>query len=275
MKRYILHEPFSIYHFEADVWQHSVHKHTYFEIIFILSGSGVHHINGHAYVYASEDVFLLGPEDFHHFEIGETTEFCFVRFNQSVERQQPEAAWQPIIRTLLSTSSHSSNSLVTNKQQKQNLLHLLAVLEAECANEKSAYFDMVRDNILRSILLVLARNLFNHSPADDARKHSVEAILMYIRQHIFQPECLTIAHLARQFNYAPAYVSPFFKRHTGESLKQYTTRYKVRIIESRLLYSKHTLAEIADEFGYTDESHLCKQFRKYTGISPALFRQRG
>lgn len=275
MKRYILHEPFSIYRFEADVWQHSVHRHTYFEIIFVLSGSGVHHVNGHAYVYARDDVFLLGPEDFHHFEIGEITEFCFVRFNQSVERQQPEAAWQPIIRTLLGTSSHSSNSIVTNKQQKQNLLHLLAVLEAECANEKSAYFDLVRDNILRSILLVLARNLFNHSPADDVRKNSVEAILMYIRQHIFQPECLTIAHLARQFNYAPAYISLFFKRHTGESLKQYTTRYKVRIIESRLLYSEHTLTEIADEFGYTDESHLCKQFRKHTGISPALFRQRG
>ncbi|WP_215235479.1 helix-turn-helix domain-containing protein [Dyadobacter linearis] len=275
MKRYTLHEPFSIYHFEADMWQHSVHKHTYFEIIFILNGSGLHHINGHAYEYVSGDVFLLGPEDFHHFEISEITEFCFVRFHETVEKQQPEAAWQPIIKTLLSTSSQSSNSIVTDKNEKQKLLHLLAVLEAECANEKSAYFDMVRDNILRSMLLVLARNLFSHSPASEAKKYSVEAILMYVRQHIFEPECLTIAHLARQFNYAPAYISLFFKRHTGESLKQYIIRSKVRIIESRLLYSKRSLTEIADEFGYTDESHLCRQFRKYAGVSPASFRQRG
>jgi hypothetical protein len=36
MKRYILHTAFNIYHFEATQWEHSVHKHTYFEIIFIL-----------------------------------------------------------------------------------------------------------------------------------------------------------------------------------------------------------------------------------------------
>jgi quercetin dioxygenase-like cupin family protein len=40
MKRYILHTSFNIYHFEATQWEHSVHKHTYFEIIFILKGQG-------------------------------------------------------------------------------------------------------------------------------------------------------------------------------------------------------------------------------------------
>ncbi|QRR00842.1 helix-turn-helix domain-containing protein [Dyadobacter sandarakinus] len=275
MKRYILHAPFSIYHFEADVWEHSVHKHTYFEIIFILNGSGMHHINGHAYEYASDDVFLLGPEDFHHFEIAETTEFCFVRFEESIDKQQfgqSEPAWQPIIKALLNTSSQSRGSIVIDKLEKQKLLHLLATLEAECANERSAYFEIVRDSILRSMLLVLARNLFSQSSSNKVKKASIEAILMHIRQHIFQPEFLTIGHLAVTFNYAPTYVSLFFKRHTGESLKHYIIRYKVRIIESRLLYSNRTLTEIADEFGYTDESHLCKQFRKYTGVSPVSFR---
>jgi AraC-like DNA-binding protein len=46
------------------------------------------------------------------------------------------------------------------------------------------------------------------------------------------------------------------------------------LIEARLQYSQHSLTEIADEFGFTDESHFCKQFRKYTGNTPTAFRKK-
>jgi mannose-6-phosphate isomerase-like protein (cupin superfamily) len=62
MKRYILHTSFNIYHFEAIQWEHSVHKHTYFEIIFILKGQGRHNLNGNSFDYSDGDVFLVGPK---------------------------------------------------------------------------------------------------------------------------------------------------------------------------------------------------------------------
>ena len=277
MKRYILHTPFSIYHFEAVTWVHSVHKHTYFEIIFILKGNGVHRINGNAFPYAEGDVFLLGPEDFHYFEINELTEFSFVRFNESIHKQLPDDKdhpWQPIINSLLSTASHSRGSIVTDKLEKQKLFQLLHVLEAESANDESQYFEVMRDSLMRSMLIILARNLFSQTHGRPVLKDSIEAMLIYIKQHIYQPELLTIEHLAEHFHYAPAYISIFFKTHTGESLKQYIIKHKIKLIEARLLYSQLTLSEIADEFGYTDESHLCKQFRKYTGTTPISFRMR-
>jgi AraC family transcriptional regulator, L-rhamnose operon regulatory protein RhaS len=96
---------------------------------------------------------------------------------------------------------------------------------------------------------------------------------MYIKQHIYEPEKLGIVHLSEIFNYAPDYVSIYFKRHTGESLKQYITKYKMKLIEIRLLYSQLTVSEVADEFGYLDESHFCKQFKKFTGRTPTAFRK--
>lgn len=277
MKRYILHAPFSIYHFEAQTWVHSVHKHTYFEIIFILKGNGIHRINGNAFDYFEGDVFLLGPEDYHHFEIGDVTEFSFVRFNESIHKELPgdkDHPWQPIIRTLLNTSSQSRGTIVTDKQEKRKLHHLLTVLEAESANDQSQYFEVIRDSVMRSMLIILARNLFSQIQSRPVLNDSIEAILMYIRQHIYRPEDVTIEHLAETFHYAPAYISIFFKKHTGESIKQYIIKHKIKLIEARLLYSQLTLSEIADEFGYTDESHLCKQFRKYTGTTPMSFRMR-
>lgn len=277
MRRYLLHTPFSIYRFEAKTWIHPVHKHSYFEIIFILKGNGIHNINGNTFEYSEGDVFLLGPEDYHNFEINEMTEFCFVRFNDSIHKNQTDekdGLWQQVINTLLYTSSQSRGTIVHDKDERKKLHSLLAVLEEENENNQSKYFDMIRTSLLQSIMIILARNLFGQTPASPVLKDSVEAILMYIKQHIYQPAELGIEHLADVFNYSPDYISIFFKKHTGESLKQYITKYKMKLIEIRLLYSQLTITEIADEFGYIDESHFCKQFKKFSGCTPTGFRKR-
>jgi len=276
MKRYILHTPFNIYHFEAEKWLHSVHKHTYFEIIFVLKGKGFHNINGNTFRYKEGDVFLLGPEDFHDFEIEDLTEFCFIRFNElfnqnpSVEKDSP---WQQNMKALLYTSSQSRGSIVEDLLEKQKLQSLLTILEAEYENHQSQHFEVIRDSLMQSMMVILARNLFGQTRTRPILKDSVEPILLYVRQHIYNPADLTMEHLAEVFNYAPAYISIFFKKQTGESLKQYIIKHKIKLIEARLLYSQLTLSEIADEFGYTDESHFCKQFKKYTGITPTEFRK--
>lgn len=274
MKRYILYSPFSIYHFEANTWTHATHKHTYFEIIFVLKGCGTHYINGSTFSYGAGDVFLLGPEDYHYFAIACLTEFSFIRFNESIHKHlQQDTSWQPVITTLLTTSSQSRGSIVTDQLEKQKLNYLREVLEAENLREPAQYFEPIRDSLLRSILLILARNLFQHPLSSPIARDSVESILLYIKQHIHQPALLSINSLAEIFHYSPAYISLYFKKHTGQSLKQYITKHKIKLIEARLLYSSLSLAQLADEFGYTDESHFCKHFKKYTGQTPTTFRR--
>lgn len=80
MRRYLQYEPFNMNCFEAEEWQHPVHKHNHFEMIFIRSGEGQHVINNNMFAYAPGDVFLLGPEDYHYFKISTSTQFCFIRF---------------------------------------------------------------------------------------------------------------------------------------------------------------------------------------------------
>lgn len=279
MKRYLLHTPFNIYRFEAVEWQHPVHNHTYFEIIFILKGNGIHNLNGNSFNYAEGDIFLLGPEDFHAFEIRDLTEFCFIRFNEPFSKilsASDETRWKSIMETLLQIPMKGRGSLINDKIDKEKLFRLLYILEMEYENSRASFYEVVRDSLMRSILIILARNLQQSGRNSSKPEYhdSVETILMHVKKNIYFPSKLKIGQLANELNMSPNYVSLFFKKHVGESIKQYIMKYKIGLIEARLTYSQLTLSEIAHEFNFTDESHFCKQFKKHHGITPTEFRKR-
>jgi AraC family L-rhamnose operon regulatory protein RhaS len=58
-------------------------------------------------------------------------------------------------------------------------------------------------------------------------------------------------------------------------LQQYILRYKLKMMENRLLFSDSPISQITDAFGFTDGSHLTRLFKKYYGLSPQAFRLQG
>ncbi|WP_373462682.1 helix-turn-helix domain-containing protein [Chryseobacterium sp. W4I1] len=44
-------------------------------------------------------------------------------------------------------------------------------------------------------------------------------------------------------------------------------------VEQRLLYSDYSIGQIADDLGFSDESHLSRQFKKHKGMTAAAFRK--
>ena len=56
-------------------------------------------------------------------------------------------------------------------------------------------------------------------------------------------------------------------------MQQYISNYKTKLIEHRLQFSDKRINEIAYEFGFTDESHFNKFFKKQRGNSPSEFRK--
>ncbi len=279
MKRYIQHEPFNIYLFTVDHWPHPVHKHSYFEIIFIRSGLGRHFINGHSFSYATGDVFLLGPEDYHFFDLIEPTTFCYIRFTELFIRDpalEQSAQWLPMVDYLLQTPYQANGSLVKEPCEKELLDHLLIVLVHEY-NQERGYDRLIINGIMKALLVMLSRTLVRQQrlePKQGPSSRLMEELLLYICQHIQDPNALRIEQLVRHFNRSAGYLSVLFKKQMGESLQVYILKYKLRMIEHRLRFSTQTITQITDEFGFTDSSHLTKLFKKYYGLTPGSFRQR-
>lgn len=278
MKRYIQYEPFNIYLFDTGTWQHPVHKHSYFEIIFIRSGHGLHVINDNAVLYTAGDVFLLGPEDYHYFDIREHTTFCYIRFTEVYIKDpaMPRAPdWLRIMEFILNSPYQRNKTVVSESGEKEQLDRLLTVLLYEYDNRQEGSNEIIMNSLMKAMLGIMARNMVRQSLDEKSktkRSRLVEDILLYISQHIYEPGALRMERLAEKFNLSHNYLGIFFKKETGEPLQQYIQKYRLKMIESRLLSSERSISQITYEFGFTDGSHLNKLFKKHYGVSPGHFR---
>ena len=70
-----------------------------------------------------------------------------------------------------------------------------------------------------------------------------------------------------------SYLGRYFRKHTGLTLRDYVQSYKLRLVEEWLKNTDRQIGEIAQEFGFTDSSHLNRLFKKSTGVAPIEFRR--
>ncbi|WP_288447283.1 helix-turn-helix domain-containing protein [uncultured Chryseobacterium sp.] len=63
-----------------------------------------------------------------------------------------------------------------------------------------------------------------------------------------------------------------FKQSSGHTVKDVSSVMRFEQIRNRLWHTPETsIAELAQEFGYADQSHLSREFKRYSGTTPAVF----
>jgi AraC family transcriptional regulator len=83
---------------------------------------------------------------------------------------------------------------------------------------------------------------------------------------------ITVRDIARAAAVHPVYLGQTFHRELGETIADYVKRLRVRAAAEQLSRSRTPIAEIAFEFGFCDQSHFQRVFKKFCGVTPAQFR---
>ena len=65
--------------------------------------------------------------------------------------------------------------------------------------------------------------------------------------------------------------SRIFSNREGRTIEKYFIAQKIELVKELLEYQQMTLNEIADMTGYSSVSHLSRQFKEVTGISPSQY----
>jgi AraC-like DNA-binding protein len=84
---------------------------------------------------------------------------------------------------------------------------------------------------------------------------------------------LTLDYLSAELNIHPVHLSRDFSKYFHTTLGDYIRRIKINKALSLMLDNKLTLAQIAGECGFADQSHFIRCFKKYNKMSPLQYRR--
>jgi len=79
--------------------------------------------------------------------------------------------------------------------------------------------------------------------------------------------------ISQKLSYDYTYLSNIFSEVKGISIQQFIIYHKIEKVKELLLYDELNLTEISYKLHYSSVSHLSKQFKKITGLSPTFYKQ--
>lgn len=256
IKRYKQFQPILISDFEAVTWEHPIHNHNHYEIIYIRNGYGKHIIKSISVDYRAGDVFLLGPEEYHHFEIEEKTYFMYLKFTDVYIHQANGGfdAIKSLEYLIKSRETHHSGFALSaaDRITVNSLFEVISSLREDL---------MKNEHIIWMQILVLSEILQRNMPEmkiTQNRGRDMQAIFCYIHKFIYSPGKLKAEVMASHFNLRYEYLGPYFKRNAGITLRDYIGTYRHKLLSQRFESGQFTLKQLAMEFGLTDESHVSK-----------------
>lgn len=226
-----------------------LHWHEYFEIEYILSGSGKIILNGAEFDYHKNSLLFMSPSDLQEIQINQTTEIINISFTNE---------W---ISDELS-GFLSSGCIISDYEN--HLPHLL--YEEYGRNDK--YSSIYAKHLLNGILIDIIRYL--NESNNISLNPSILKIIHFMRIHFKEP--ITLNDIAGSINFAPTYCSQIFSNTLGISIKKYLIHLRLTYARKLLLSTDMTISEICYCSGFNDFSNFMKLFKKSYNITPKQYR---
>lgn len=130
----------------------------------------------------------------------------------------------------------------------------------------SSQCEQLKINLLKSGLELM----------DDKKSILIEKIKNVIIEMIhYSDELPKINYsdfISEKLNYDYTYLSNIFSEVKGITIQQYIIIHKIERVKELLLYDELNLTEISYKLHYSSVSHLSKQFKKVTGLSPTYYK---
>jgi AraC-like DNA-binding protein len=83
----------------------------------------------------------------------------------------------------------------------------------------------------------------------------------------------SLPELARELSISPHHLSRVFRAMTGHTISRHRMRLRTRAALDRLAAGEQSLARLAADLGFADQSHLCRVLHQETGRAPSALRR--
>lgn len=264
-------------------WTHFRRRNGEFILYFLVDGAMHLREEGDEYSLGPGDVFLLQPSLLHEGVKPAPCDYYFVHFSNLSLLPLGAMPDESLI------TSYSGDGEVKFDMERCVLPKMSHIDSAETRAQLGACFEeaiaAAREGAqnyrtlwackLLEILMLVSQN---HTQAALARRsgqlpvrtlHRLEALTAYLNTHY--GEKVTSKQLESMTGLNFDYLNRVFRKLNGRSVFQYLTWVRMNRAKELLATTDMKLWEIAAETGFSDQFYFSRQFKKYTGVPPALF----
>jgi AraC family transcriptional regulator len=131
---------------------------------------------------------------------------------------------------------------------------------------------------LECVAAVVAIHLARRYTADHASvhgynglaPHKLKRVQSFIADHFAEP--VRLAQLAQIVHMSPFHFARMFKKATGKPPHVYITAQRMEHAKALLRDSELPLVDVAASVGFQTQGHFTGVFRRYSGVTPRIFR---
>lgn len=87
-------------------------------------------------------------------------------------------------------------------------------------------------------------------------------------------EKISIKEIADQLYLSPNYLSELFKKHTGKTISEYLTEYRLEKACQLLDHAEYRVGDVSGMVGIHDGRYFSNMFKKKYGMTPTEYRNR-
>ncbi|MEA5542367.1 response regulator [Limnoraphis robusta Tam1] len=101
-------------------------------------------------------------------------------------------------------------------------------------------------------------------------EESLKKVFNFIEANYWRT--ITLAEVAENAGYSPAYLTSQVGSLTGKTVNRWIIERRMKAARALLKETCYTVEQIARRIGYQSSCHFSRQFRKYHGVAPQIWR---
>ncbi len=248
------------------------HRHSFYQLVFITQGSGLHYIDFHKYPIKKGMIFFMTPSQIHEWVLDNGVNGLLINFNETFFSSFLANKDYLNDFALFSTGKTISGIDLSDKNILPEVEKILLHIQNEYQGSHELKYDLIRALLLQ-VLILLNREIYNIQNTHNNR-HGFAIFRDFeklIEQHYLTKRLPK--EYANILCITPNYLNAICNQISGKSAGE-IIRNRILLEAKRLLANSHqSISEIAFELQFEDNSYFTKFFKKYEGITPEKFRE--
>jgi AraC family transcriptional activator of pobA len=248
------------------------HRHDFFEVLYLLKGSGYHVIDTNKYEIKPPCVFFLSPGQAHKLELSNDIEGYIFIFTSDFyllnRRNQNSLIEFPFFYTI-----HQDNPplLLENEGDICFLKNLFRQSMAEISRPGDYFQEMLRSILDLILTTCAARYQISENMLNKGKGQILVKRFFHLVEENHQKN-LSLSDYSGMIGVTPNHLTQTVKLLTGKTSSQIIKAKQLLEIKRLLVHTNLSVSEIANQLNFEDQSYFTKFFKRETGITPIQYR---